>query len=205
MSEHGSESADAGSADGDGDGQSPEMAVVLDLMPNGRPDDDRPAYQKSPVAYVLGEAEFGLYELTLTDDADIGIGDTVAIEPRGEHVESVRPVDFEGLTGAARSELEYAVDDIIDRNERRFVDFYNDAQAITTRLHALNLLPGIGKKLRNGVLDERKRGPFESFEDVSDRVSGLHRPREVLVERIMEELREEDLKYRIFARRSGES
>jgi putative nucleotide binding protein len=202
MSEHGSRSDDAGDGGDDAKAEAPTTAVVLDLLPNGRPDDDRPAYQKSPVAYALGEAEFGLYELTLEDDSGIGIGDTVAVDPPGEHVQSVRSVDFEGLTGAARSELEYAVNDIIDRNERRFVDFYNDAQAITTRLHALNLLPGIGKKLRNNVLDERKRGPFESFEELKERVSGLHRPREVLVERIMEELREEDLKYRIFARQS---
>jgi len=197
MSEHGSEGADD-----DEEAEAPATAVVLDLMPNGRPDDERPAYEKSPVAYALGESEFGLYELTLEDDSDIGIGDAVAVDPPGEEVSSVREVDLDGLTSAARSELEYAVNDIIDRNERRFVDFYNDAQAITTRLHALNLLPGIGKKLRNNLLDERKRGPFESFEDIEDRVSGLHRPREVLVERIMEELREEDLKYRIFARRS---
>ena len=203
MSEHGSRSGDGG--DGDSGAEAPTTAVVLDLLPNGRPDDDRPAYQKSPVAYALGETDFGLYELTLEDDSGIGIGDTVAVDPPGEHVASVREVDFEGLTGAARSELEYAVNEIIDRNERRFVDFYNDAQAITTRLHALNLLPGIGKKLRNNVLDERKRGPFESFEELTERVSGLHRPREVLVERIMEELREEDLKYRIFVRRSDGS
>jgi putative nucleotide binding protein len=177
------------------------MAVVLDFMPTGRPGDDRPAYKKSPLAYALGEEEFGLYELTLVEDAGVGVGDSVAVKPRGESVESVRRVEFDDLTGAARSELEYAVEDIIDRNERRFVDFYNDAQAITTRLHALNLLPGIGKKLRNNLLDERKRGPFESFEDISERVSGLHRPREVLAERIMEELREEEMKYRIFARR----
>jgi putative nucleotide binding protein len=80
------------------------------------------------------------------------------------------------------------------------VDFYNDAQPITLQLHQLNLLPGIGKKLRNNILEERKRGPFESFEDLGSRVSGLHNPKEVLVERILEELREEDLKYRTFVR-----
>jgi putative nucleotide binding protein len=202
MSEHGSRRDETGDGDGEAEPEAPVTAVVLDLLPNGRPDDDRPAYQKSPIAYALGEAEFGLYELTLEEESGIGIGDTVSVDPPDEHVQSVRSVGMEGLTSAARSELEYAVDDIIDRNERRFVDFYNDAQAITTRLHALNLLPGIGKKLRNNVLDERKRGPFESFEELSERVSGLHRPREVLVERIMEEIREEDLKYRIFARRS---
>ena len=66
----------------------------------------------------------------------------------------------------------------------------------------MNLLPGIGKKLRNTILDERKRKPFESFEDLHERVSGLHNPKEVLVDRIQEELRDDDLKYRIFVRRS---
>ncbi|MGM0606017.1 MAG: DUF655 domain-containing protein, partial [Halobacteriota archaeon] len=49
-----------------------------------------------------------------------------------------------------------------------------------------------------------KRGPFESFEDVSDRVSGLHHPRDVIADRLLEELRDDDLKYRVFVR-SGES
>ena len=89
---------------------------------------------------------------------------------------------------------------MVEADEQRFVDFYNDAQPITLRLHQLNLLPGIGKKLRNNILDERKRAPFESFADIEERISGLHNPKEVLVERIIEELREDDLKYRIFAR-----
>jgi putative nucleotide binding protein len=50
------------------------------------------------------------------------------------------------------------------------------------------------------VLDQRKRKPFESFEEIEERISGLHNPEEVLVERILEELHEEDLKYRLFVR-----
>ncbi|MFB6138622.1 MAG: DUF655 domain-containing protein, partial [Halobacteriaceae archaeon] len=94
-----------------------------------------------------------------------------------------------------------AVEEIVEADERRFVDFYNEAQPVTTRLHSLDLLPGIGETLRNNVIDARKRGPFESFEDLEERVSGLHDPESVLVERILDELREEDLKYRLFARR----
>jgi putative nucleotide binding protein len=190
------------SADDDGD-VSATHAVVLDYLPHGRPDDDRPQYKKSPVAYALGEADFRLVELVLADDADVGIGDRLVIEPpsASDDVDRIRDVDFEDLSNAARSELEYVVEDVVDRNERRFVDFYNDAQPITLRLHQLNLLPGIGKKLRNNILDQRKRGPFESFEDLEERVSGLHHPRDVLVERIMEELRDDDLKYKAFVRR----
>jgi putative nucleotide binding protein len=48
------------------------------------------------------------------------------------------------------------------------------------------------------VLDERKRAPFESFEELEERIAGLHDPKGVLVDRILEELRDEDLKYRTF-------
>lgn len=182
--------------------EDPAIAVVLDVLPNGRPGEGRTRFDNDPIAYALGVEPFRLLEMVLDPDVKVTIGDRLAFDPADDAVRRSRNVDFEDLSGAARSELEYAVEEVIDADERRFVDFFNDAQAITTRLHALNLLPGIGKKLRNDILDERKRGPFESFEDLDERISGLHRPREVLVERIMEELREEDLKYRIFVRES---
>jgi putative nucleotide binding protein len=177
-----------------------DYGVVLDYLPHGHPDDDRPQYQKSPVAHVLGEASFLLYEVTLDDDSDVGFGDRIPLTPddQDSDVERMRRIDHEDLTRGARQELEYAVEEIVDRHERRFVDFYNDAQSITLRLHQLNLLPGIGKKLRNNVLDERKRGPYETFDGLEERVSGLHDPKGVLVDRIMEEIREEDLKYPTF-------
>lgn len=197
------------STDQEGDGEeheeeAPVHAVVLDYLPRGRPDDDRPPYEKEPVAYALGEENFRLVELEFATDADVSIGDRVVIDPPGDAVVTVRDVDYDALSGGAKSELEYVVKEVIDADEERFVDFYNEAGPITLRLHQLNLLPGIGKKLRNNVLDQRKRKPFESFEELEERVSGLHRPKEVLAERIMEELREEDLKYRIFARRESE-
>jgi putative nucleotide binding protein len=174
------------------------VAAVLDVLPQGRRDDDRPQHQKEPLAYALGVDEFYIYELSLDEDDDIAFGDRIDLTEYGR----ITAVDFEGIPSGARQELEYAVEEIVEGDERRFVDFYNDAQPITLRLHQLNLLPGIGKKLRNTILDERKRQPFESFDDLEERVSGLHSPREVLVDRIQEELRDDDLKYRIFVRRS---
>jgi putative nucleotide binding protein len=174
------------------------VAAVLDVLPHGRSDDDRPQHRKDPLAYALGVDEFYLYELSLSDDDDIAFGDRIDLTEYGRITE----VEFEELPSGARQEIEYAVEEIVEADERRFVDFYNDAQPITLRLHQLNLLPGIGKKLRNTILDERKRQPFESFEDLEDRVGGLHSPKEVLIDRIEEELRDDDLKYRIFVRRS---
>ncbi|MFC5973345.1 DUF655 domain-containing protein [Halomarina salina] len=172
------------------------VAVVLDYLPHGRADDDRPRFQKPSLAYALGVDDFGLYECVLTEGAEVSFGDHVDVH--GDDVETVSRVSFEELSGGARSELEYAVEEIVDDDERRFVDHYNEAQPITLRLHQLNLLPGIGKKLRDTILDERKRQPFESFEDLDERVDGLHDPRQIIVERILEELREDELKYRSF-------
>jgi putative nucleotide binding protein len=174
-----------------GAGAEPQRAVVLDVLPNGRQDDDRPPYEREPVAYALVEGDLRLVELELAAGSDVSIGDRIATDADGddaELVERVREVDYDELTGGARSELEYVIEEVVERAEGRFVDFYNEAGPITLRLHQLNLLPGIGKKLRNGVLDERKRKPFESFAELEERVSGLHNPKEVLVERILEEL-----------------
>ena len=177
--------------------------VVLDVLPHGRTEDDRPQYQKEPLAYAVDVENFRLYELVLDEDADISFGDDIDLEGAGG-LQRVNHIEYDDLPSGASAELDYAIEDIVEADERRFVDFYNDAQPITLRLHQLNLLPGIGKKLRNNILDERKRAPFESFDDIEERISGLHNPEEVLVERIMEEIREEDLKYRIFARHDEE-
>lgn len=184
--------------DGDDAG---DRAVVLDHLPHGRPGDDRPQYQKPPLAYALTVSDLQLVDLTLAEETDVSIGDTIPLDSDAGVVQRIREIDYDDLSQGAQNELEYAVDELVEANEGRFIDFYNEAQPITLRLHQLNLLPGIGKKLRNNILDARKRGPFEDFEDLTERVSGLHRPKEKLVERILEELREEDLKYKTFVGR----
>ena len=176
-------------------------AVVLDYLPNGRPEDDRPQYQKQPVAQALTIDDFRLFEMVLEEDVSVGIADRIDADRNNDQLTEIREIEYDDLLGAAQSELEHAIRAIVESDQQRFVDFYNDAQPITLRLHQLNLLPGIGKKLRNNILEARKRKPFESFDDVEDRVSGLHNPKEILVERILEELREDDLKYRTFVRR----
>lgn len=177
-------------------------AVVLDLLPNGRPDDDRPQYERPAVAYAVGEDEFRLYEFELAPDADVSIGDRLVVRPteKRDAVDRFREMAYGDLTNAARSEVEYVVEEIVDRDEERFVDFYTEADPISLRQHQLDLLPGVGDKIRNNVLDARKRGRFESFADVEERVSGLHDPRQVLIDRILAELRGDGVKYRLFVR-----
>ncbi len=179
-----------------------EYGVILDFLPHGRSDADEPQYRRSPVVYAVAEDSFTLYELTVEDDADISIGDRVQIRPSfAEGLNRGREVAYEDLSDGARSELDYVIEEIVEADEKRFVDFFNEAQPVSLRLHQLNLLPGIGDKLRDNILDERKRGPFESFEELEERVSGLHDPEGIIVDRIFQELTEAaDLKYTLFGR-----
>jgi putative nucleotide binding protein len=180
-------------------------AVVLDFLAHGRSDDDRPQYQKDPLAYALGVDDFHLLECTIDGDATVTIGDRLVVDPAGERsaaIASVRAVEYDDLSGGAQSELAYVVEDVVEAQADRFVEFYTEAQPVTLRLHQLNLLPGIGDKLQESILDERRRGPFESFEDIEARVDGLHDAKQVIVDRVMQELTEDDLKYQVFVRRN---
>ena len=190
-------------SDSDGsDADDREYAVVLDVLAHGRSDADEPQYRRSPVAYAVAEDTFALYEMTLDDDAGITIGDRVAIRPAlAPGIDRGRQIDYDRLTDGAKSELEYVVEEIVDADEERFVDFFNEAQPVSLRLHQLTIVPGIGDKLRDSILDQRKRRPFDSFEQLEDRVDGLHDPKGTIVDRILEEIREgDDLKYQLFAR-----
>jgi putative nucleotide binding protein len=193
-------------SEADSDETDVRRAVVLDYLAHGLSGDGRPQYAKSPAGYALDVENFELYQIAFDDEARLTIGTEIVIEPPAERevVVDCQRVEYADLSSGAQTELEYVVEDLIEEDEQRFVDFYNDAQPITLRLHQLNLLPGIGKKLRNGILDERKRKPFESFDELTDRVSGLHDPGGILAERILEELRDDDLKYRTFVGRRDE-
>ncbi|MFC7165660.1 DUF655 domain-containing protein [Halospeciosus flavus] len=182
------------------DSDSERYAVVLDVLHHGRTDGVRSRFDP-PIAFAVDEEDFTLYEVSLADDADISIDDRIRVQPDFEEgVKRGHTVDYDDLTDGARSELDYVVEEIVEANERQFVDFYNDAQAVSLRQHQLDLVPGIGSTLRDKILDERKRGPFESFEDLDERVSGLHNPKEVVVERILSEIKDGDVKYHLFVR-----
>jgi putative nucleotide binding protein len=94
--------------------------------------------------------------------------------------------------------LEATIEEIIANNEQRFIDFYNNAQPIGLRKHQLDVLPEIGNKRREAIIDERRQGPFADFVDLEARVDGLHDPQTLLVERVLTELREvEEVRYKL--------
>jgi len=91
--------------------------------------------------------------------------------------------------------LQQFIEKQIKADEKKFVEFFNVAQPINTRLHQLELLPGFGKKHTEAVLAERNKKPFESFEELKERISNLPDPRTAIVKRIEEELKGEERHY----------
>ncbi len=177
-----------------------DYAYVLDFMPYGHPDDRRPIHKREPLAQVVGERYFTLLEVSVKKDASPLVMDRVYIG-KGERdvVNRVkRKLRYNDLTPAAKAELPYVLEYIVKQNEQRFVDFFNKAEPITTKLHQLELLPGIGKKIMWAIIDERKKEPFKSFEDISNRVKGIQHPEKLIVKRIIYELQNPQTKYKLF-------
>lgn len=175
-------------------------ARVLDYLPYGHPGDSRPVYQKKPLVHAVGEDQFVLMELSPKKDQIPAVYDRVYIgEGAREVIDHVtKRLRYEELTPTAKVELPYVLEMIVKENEERFVKAFNDAKPITTRLHTLDLLPGIGKKLMWAIVEERKKGAFASFEDLTKRVKGLHHPEKIIAKRIEEEIIDENIKYKLF-------
>ncbi len=167
-----------------------EYAYVLDFLPQGNPLDKHPVHRVNPVAQIIGTRFFTLLEVHPKPGVTLEIGEKVYIGKgiRDKIGNIFGRIDFEDLTSIAQSNLKPTIKKIILEQERVFVEFFNIAQAITLKLHALELLPGIGKKHLVMILEERKRGSFKNFEDLKKRTR-IQDPADVLAERIIEELK----------------
>ncbi len=96
-------------------------------------------------------------------------------------------MEYEKISDSAKSELSMVVNKIVSENEKRFVDYLNNAQPLTPRIHALELIPGIGKTYMKTMLEEREKKKFESFDEIQERI-GLKEPIKHITERILEEV-----------------
>jgi putative nucleotide binding protein len=176
---------------------------ILDHLPQGHP--DRSRFEREPIAYALGEDEFKLFELNPKEGVTLIAGDRAYIGKEAEKRDAIqhvkRRIGFEELTTSAQNELPLIIAQIVKEKEERFVRFFNEAQAITTRFHMLELLPGLGKKTMWAILEERKKGPFQSFEDLAKRVHMVHHPEKLVAKRIEMEISNPGEKYHLFAAR----
>lgn len=177
-----------------------DTAYILDYLPYGRSEDTRLIYQKKPLVLGIGVKHFVLMEMIPKENAILNPGEMVYIgdgdRPAIDHVK--KRISFTELSHGAQMELPIAIEKIILGNEEQYLTFFNEAYPITTRLHMLELLPGIGKKLMWAIIGERKKGKFENFKNLVERVKGIHSPEKLIAHRVLDEMKDENIKYRIF-------
>ncbi len=177
-----------------------EYAYVLDFLQFGRPAPDKPRHLALPTVQVIGETYFTLLEAEVRVGTQVNLHERVYIgKDRREKINRIiGRIGYNDLTANAKAELLSALEELIANQEQRFVAFFNNSQAITPRMHALELLPGIGKKSMWQIINARERKPFTSFKDIQDRTS-VGDPIKVIAKRILDELTGGE-KYRIFSR-----
>ena len=135
-----------------------EYAIVLDYLQHGYPFDNRPIHQKTPVVQVMGTENFTLLEVAPKKDVFFQPLDEIYIgsgkRDKVHHIIGKLPMDR--LTGTARQELDFVIENILKKKETKFIDFFNSARPLSTRMHQLELLPGVGKKHMWQIIEERE-------------------------------------------------
>ncbi len=165
-----------------------ETVTILDFLPYGYPLENK----MMPLAQAVGPENFTLLQIVPRRGEKFEVGEEVYIgEGKREKVQYILGrCPREKLTETAKLQLQEIIEKSIQDREERFVKFFNEAQAINTRLHQFELLPGLGKKHTQAILDAREEKPFESFEDIKERVHNMPDPAKTIEKRILEELTE---------------
>lgn len=176
-----------------------EYAYVLDYLPYGRPS-ARPSYRAGALVQVVGEEFFTLLEAIVREGLIIKPYERVYVgkDSRAVITYIIGRIGYDELTSTAKMELPMVIEKIVVNKEPWFIKFFNTTQAITPRMHALELVPGIGKKYMWQIINERERIPFKNFDDLQQRAN-IPSPAKLIVKRILEELSGES-KYRLFTR-----
>ena len=182
-----------------------EYAIILDYLSQGYINSKKGHYDGRPVAQAIGVEHFVLLELFPRNDVDIDIQEKVYIgSNKKDKIKRVhRRLNLDELTTTAKIEIDYAIQDIVKANEEKYVDFFNNAQGVSLRKHTLELLPGIGKKHMLSIIEAREKKPFESFEDIADRITGIIDPAALIAGRIKQEMditRADKNKYYLFVK-----
>ncbi|MCD6260199.1 MAG: DUF655 domain-containing protein [Thaumarchaeota archaeon] len=181
-----------------------DFAYVLDVYPASELKARLPNITLSRgelIVQLLGEDFFTLLEAAVSPKHKPPIGTRIYVGkdvPRSI-LRIIRRINYEDLTQNAKNELENAVRKIVESNEQRFVEFFNKCTPVTPKMHALELMPSIGKKIALKIIAEREIKPFESYEDLKKR-GKIQDPVKIIVQRILQELMNHEERHRLFVR-----
>ena len=171
-----------------------EYAYVLEYLPFGLSD----SKDRKAAAVILTDS-LGLLLVALKKDVKVEVVLKVYIgENKREEVHHIiQRITPDKLSGNGMISLSERISVIVGENEEKYIDIINKLGSINVRLHSLSLIPGVGKKMVQKILEERNKGPFKSYSDFDSRVGFTSGISKSIEDRIEEELAGSD-KYRIF-------
>ena len=168
-----------------------EYAYVLDFIQRGKSTTVRA--REGIIIQAIGEEHLTLLELLGIQNMSFEVGERLYIgrEGRDKVISVLGRLEYKDISQSAKNELTNIIEKIVYANEKRFVDYINMAPPITPRIHALELIPGIGKTYMMTIIKEREKKKFESFADIQNRV-GLRDPAKLITRRIIDEVAGEE-------------
>lgn len=174
-----------------GDTGAEEWVMVLATGPPPATASDRPLVQG------LGVTTFPLLEVTVTDASELKWGDRLYIGPGAwDRVEQIeRRLTYDELAPTVQSTLWPTIEALIRHNEAQCIEYFNTTMLNDLDIHPLALLPDLAPDCRNAIIAARRQGRFADFADLTARVKCLDRPRELLVKRVLVELRADENAY----------
>jgi putative nucleotide binding protein len=164
-----------------------EYAYVLDFTQRGKSTTVRG--REGIIIQAIGEERLTLLELLGVQNMIFEVGERLFIgrEGRNKVMSVLGRLEYNDISQPAKNELPTIVEKIVNTNEKGFIDYINMSQPITPRIHALELIPGIGKTYMMTIIKERDKRKFESFADIQNRV-GLRYPAKLIAKRIIDEI-----------------
>lgn len=172
-----------------------EYAIILEYLPHGYPLERK----MMPIAQAVGEENLTLLELVPRRGTELAVEEKVYIgEGRRDKIYYILGrLHREKLTEAAKNTLQEFIKKIVQARSEKYLNFFNECQAINKRVHQIELLPGMGKKHMQEIIKQRKEKPFESFEEMRKRIPNLPDPEKAVEKRIFKELTEIE-RYNLF-------
>lgn len=164
-----------------------EYAYVLDFNPRGKSSTVKG--REGIIVTAIGEDRLTLLEILGVPNSSFDVGERIYIgkEGRTKVLSVLGKMEYDRISSSAQSELQSVIEKIVTENEDKFVEYLNNARPLTPRIHALELIPGIGKTYMKSILEEREKKKFESYNDLQERI-GIKEPPKLIAQRIMDEI-----------------
>ena len=174
-----------------------EYAIILDIVT-----DSPNSFKNQEIAQAVGTNSYTLLELVPKQGVILRSGQKVYIgDGKRDEIQYIKRALFSSkLSPSSKSELIFAVTEVVCEKEKEFIQFFNSAGPITIRKHSLELISGIGKKHLHDLIYERDSKPFSSFEDIKKRCQFIPEPAKAIAQRIVNEIEGKD-DFKFFTRK----